>query len=95
MLHTETVIAILWEWKEGTPHAGSRFWGCHGTTSDGRIKDWPKIGLRALGAAKVTVVEGDGLDLLRPAIECRGKSAEFVLEYRARKVEAEKARGDG
>jgi len=61
-----TVIAILWEWSEG-PHKGGRFYGCHGTENDGRIRDWPELSLRALGAAKVDVIEGQGLDLLPPA----------------------------
>lgn len=70
---TETLIAVYWEWDETTPHAGARFWALHATPdlkevgADGRLRDWPAMGLKALGAAKVTVVEGEGLDLLPPA----------------------------
>lgn len=60
------VVAILWEWTDGR-HKGARFYGCHGVENDGRIRDWPAIGLKPLGAAKITVTEGEGLDLL-PAI---------------------------
>jgi hypothetical protein len=60
------VLAILWEWSDG-PHKGARFWGCHNVENDGRIRDWPKMNLRALGAARVEVVEGEGLDLLPQA----------------------------
>lgn len=67
MAASRTLLAVLWQWAEGSPHAGARFWGCHDLESDGRIRDWPKgpLGLIPLGAAKVTVVEGEGLDLLR------------------------------
>lgn len=58
------VVAILWEWTDGK-HKGSRFWGCHGVTEDGRVQDWPKIGLRPIGASTVTVIEGDGMELLK------------------------------
>jgi hypothetical protein len=67
------LLAVYWEWKEGTPHAGARFWALHNVstlsepTADGRLRDWPKEGFRALGAAKVTVIEGEGLDLIPPA----------------------------
>ena len=57
------VIAVLWEWTDG-PYKGSRFWGCHNVETDGRLRDWPQQGLRPLGAATVTVVEGQGLDLI-------------------------------
>jgi hypothetical protein len=59
------VIAVLWEWADG-PHKGARFWGCHGLENDGRLRDWPAQGLRPLGAARVTVVEGVGFELIRP-----------------------------
>lgn len=60
-----TLIVVLWEWTEG-PHKGGRFWATHNTpASDGRLRDWPTQSLRALGAAKVTVVEGEGLDLIQ------------------------------
>lgn len=64
---TETVLVIYWEWTEETPHAGVRFWGAHAIENDGRIRDWPAIGLRPLGAAQITVVEGKGLELLPSA----------------------------
>jgi hypothetical protein len=57
------IVVILWEWCEGR-HKGARFYGAHSTESDGRVRDWPAIGLRPLGAAKVTVTEGLGLELL-------------------------------
>lgn len=60
------LLVVYWEWSEGTPHAGARFWAAHSADGgDGRLRDWPTDGtLRALGAAKVTVVEGEGLELL-------------------------------
>lgn len=59
------VIVVLWEWAEG-PHKGGRFWATHNTpASDGRLRDWPNQSLRALGAAKVAVTEGEGLALLK------------------------------
>lgn len=61
---TEQVLVIYWEWTDDTPHAGARFWGAHSVDRDGRIADWPKIGLRPIGAATVTVTEGVGLELL-------------------------------
>jgi hypothetical protein len=60
------VLIVLWEWTEG-PHKGARFAGAHLIQSDGRIRDWPKIGLRALGAAVTPVVEGEGLGLIAMA----------------------------
>lgn len=33
---------------------------------DGRVADWPKEGLIAIGASAVTVVDGEGLELLTP-----------------------------
>lgn len=60
----EELLIVYWEWTEESPHHGSRFWGAHAVQNDGRIADWPKIGLRPLGAAKVIVTEGEGLDLL-------------------------------
>ncbi len=57
------ILVVYWEWTEGK-HKGARFWAAHSTECDGRLSDWPNNGLRALGAARVTVVEGDGLDLL-------------------------------
>lgn len=61
------LLVIYWEWAEGTPHAGARFWGAHSIENDGRIRDWPAIGLRPLGATLVEVNEGEGLELLPPA----------------------------
>lgn len=60
------LLCVYWEWSDG-PHKGARFWGCHSTENDGRLRDWPQQNLRAIGAAKVTVTEGEGLDLLPPA----------------------------
>jgi hypothetical protein len=61
------VLVVQWEWTEETKFAGGRFWGAHALENDGRIRDWPKTGLRPLGAARVTVIEGEGLDLLTGA----------------------------
>lgn len=61
------IIVVLWEWGPETKFAGGRFWAAHGTESDGRLRDWPKEGLIARGAAKVAVAEGEGLDLLEGA----------------------------
>lgn len=68
------MLAVLWEWTEGE-HAGARFWALHDAAADGlktvagdgRLRDWPSWGLRALGAAEVWVEEGVGLELLPPA----------------------------
>lgn len=67
MTAARPVIAILWEWTEGK-HKGARFWGCHSIENDGRVRDWPSMGLRPLGAARVTVIEGEGLELLQSAV---------------------------
>jgi len=56
-------LVISWEWTQG-PHTGGRFWGCHSVSGDGRINDWPALGLKALGAVVVDVVDGHGLQLL-------------------------------
>lgn len=66
-MKAEDIIVVLWEWGPETKFAGGRFWAAHGTTNDGRLRDWPAEGLIARGAAKVTVVEGEGLDLLEDA----------------------------
>lgn len=69
---TETLLAVYWEWAEGS-HKGARFWALHNLstlgepTADGRLRDWPRQGFLALGAAKVTIVEGEGLELIPPA----------------------------
>lgn len=60
------VLVVYWEWSAG-PHKGARFWGAHQMENDGRLRDWPKMDLKALGAAKIDVVEGQGLELLPPA----------------------------
>lgn len=61
-------LAVLWEWGPGTGHEGARFWGCHfpGDEKDCRYSEWWKWGFRPLGASKVTVTEGKGLDLIPP-----------------------------
>ena len=46
-----------------------RFWAAHNIDIDGRIADWPNEGLIPIGASEVTVIDGDGLDLLRPTVE--------------------------
>lgn len=61
-----TVLAVLWKYSDG-PHKGARFWACHGMETDGRLRDWPKMNMVALGAASVEVMEGEGLDLLPAA----------------------------
>lgn len=58
------VMVVYWEWTEDSPHSGARFWGCHSIANDGRLEDWPKIGLRPLATALVTIEEGKGLELL-------------------------------
>lgn len=63
MTTTQDVLVIHWEWTEG-PHRGATFWGCHSVDADGRVRDWPEIGLKPLGAATVKVVDGEGMDLL-------------------------------
>jgi len=60
----QELVVVYWEWIEETPHAGARFWGCHAKENDGRIRDWPKIGLRPLAASSVLVREGEGLELI-------------------------------
>jgi len=58
-----TVLAVQWVWTDG-PHQGAKFWGCHSVEQDGRIRDWPKLGLAPIAASVVDVREGEGLDLL-------------------------------
>ncbi|MGR3825197.1 MAG: hypothetical protein ACU0A5_21715 [Salipiger marinus] len=60
---SQEVLAVLWEWTDGE-FAGGRYWGCHSVGGDGRIQQWQEIGARPLGAAVVTVTEGEGLHLL-------------------------------
>jgi hypothetical protein len=64
----KTLLAVLWEWTDESPHAGARFWACHSLENDGRLRDWPANGMRPLGAARVTVTEGEGLDLIAAAV---------------------------
>ncbi|MGV8939073.1 MAG: hypothetical protein ACOH2J_18285, partial [Allorhizobium sp.] len=61
---SKEILVIYWEWSEETKYAGSRFWGAHSVENDGRIADWPKMGMRPIGAGKVIVQEGEGLHLL-------------------------------
>lgn len=60
------LLVVYWEWDETTEHAGARFWAAHGTDRDGRLVDWPKHGMRPIGAAEVEVREGEGLELIEP-----------------------------
>jgi hypothetical protein len=64
---SQEVLVVLWRWTEPSPHAGGRFWAAHGIDNDGRLRDWPKMHMEALGAVRARVVEGEGLDLLPPA----------------------------
>lgn len=61
----EPLIVVYWEWAEG-PHKGARFWGLHNAPqADGRLREWPLTGLRALGAAYCPrPVIGEGLELI-------------------------------
>jgi hypothetical protein len=63
------LLIVHWEWSPETKHAGGRFWAAHSIDIDGRIADWPNEGLIPLGASEVTVIDGAGLDLLRPTAE--------------------------
>lgn len=63
------LLAVHWEWGPTTKHVGNKFWALHATDVDGRILDWPKEDLIPLGAAEVSVIDGEGLDLLRPIAE--------------------------
>ncbi len=63
------LLIVHWEWGPETKHAGGRFWAAHNIDIDGRIADWPNEGLIPIGASEVTVIDGDGLDLLRPTAE--------------------------
>lgn len=64
---SQEIIVVLWRWTEPSPHAGARFWAAHGVDNDGRLRDWPKMHMEAIGAARVSVIEGDGLELLPAA----------------------------
>lgn len=63
------LLVVHWEWGPNSKHAGGRFWAAHNTDIDGRILDWPKENLIALGASEVMVTDGEGLGLLRPIAE--------------------------
>lgn len=63
---SSTILVIHWELGPESKHAGARFWGAHSLEVDGRVADWPKEGLIAIGASAVTVVDGEGLELLTP-----------------------------
>ncbi len=65
VMQTTRHIVVCWVWGPGSKHAGTRFCAVHGTDIDGRILDWPSIGLIPLGASEVTITQGEGLDLLR------------------------------
>jgi hypothetical protein len=62
---SEKVLVVHWEWAPGTKYAGSKFWATHSVDIDGRILNWPRENLIPLGATEATVVDGDGLDLVR------------------------------
>ena len=59
----KNLIVILWRWRDGTAHAGGRFWAVHDPEADGRVESWMPS-TEPLGAAIVTVHEGEGLELL-------------------------------
>lgn len=80
MAAAQELIVVYWEWTAETKHAGARFWGCHARDNDARIRDWPKIGLQPLGAATVTVREGEGLDLLGVICGARSECANEIAE---------------
>jgi len=65
---TQELLIVYWEWDEKSPHAGGKFWAAHAIRDDGRLEDWWKLGLRPLGASRVVVTEGIGLELLPPKI---------------------------
>ena len=60
------IIIVHWVYNDG-PHKGASFWAAHGVENDGRLRDWPTMNMSPLGAAKVTVTDGRGLDLLPAA----------------------------
>jgi hypothetical protein len=62
-------LVVHWKWGPTTKFAGGTFWAVHATDVDGRILDWPKEDLIPLGASEVMVIDGEGLDLLRPIAE--------------------------
>jgi hypothetical protein len=69
MSQVAEILVVLWEWGPNTKFAGGRFWAAHNVEIDGRIADWPQEGLIPLGAATVSVTEGEGLDLLSRTAE--------------------------
>lgn len=87
---TTTLLVIYWEWIEG-PHTGARFWAAHHVDGrDGRLNDWPDKGMRPIGAAEVTVSEGEGFELLR-ATERRADKMNY---YEPREI-VDPATGEG
>ena len=57
------ILVVHWEYVDG-PHKGARFFASHNVENDGRIRDWPKMNMRPLGAVRVTINDGQGLELL-------------------------------
>lgn len=76
---SEKLLVVHWEWGPKTKFAGGRFWAVHGTDVDGRILDWPKEDLIPLGANEIVVIDGVGLDLLRPIAQ-RTEALKKVIE---------------
>lgn len=74
------LLAVYWEWAEGA-HQGARFWGCHDAQNDARIRDWPALGLKPIGAATVIVAEGQGLDLLSDGGALAGEAWSYSINY--------------
>lgn len=60
------ILVVHWIWTDG-PHKDASFWAAHSTGNDGRLRDWPKHNMAPLGAAKITIIDGEGLDLIPPA----------------------------
>lgn len=69
MAERTKLLVVHWKWGEKSKFAGGTFWAAHGTDIDGRILDWPKENLIPIGASEIWVVDGEGLDLLRPIAE--------------------------
>lgn len=69
---TKPILAIHWQWPDG-----ARFWSSHDAEAEARILSWAKpnpagYGLLPVGAARVDVIEGQGLGLIA---EIRNRSA--------------------
>jgi len=75
----KTLLAVLYQHPKGSKHAGGRFWSLHDAERDARIRDWqrPPLSLIPLGAALVTVTEGEGLDLVE---RVRAATPEWQLD---------------